>query len=407
MVRSGKWLSGMLAGFLVTTLGLSAMSQIANPSPARAEVGLGGGTKFLTGSVFPFVAGEQGRIETGMYVQNLGDQTAEVGLKGTLPAGIEAEPLLEGESLELGPGQMGDFPFAINVSEAVPPGQYNAIVTLSQVNVEREEGVTGSLYIPAISGNFVVEVVGASATVTIEPVSDVTGTPALGRISLFYLTNQPNPLLIDSTEGTRLSRDVVPGRYRATFDVPGLQRQQLDFDIEPDEDATVTMEIPTVSIDYVDARPSVDAEGDIVTAELLFGVTNSLRRIDGPVTFGVDVVRSGELVESVILAELAELPPGQTRQRASYRPLEGFSGGTWEFVFTLSNEDFTIEAADRPAIEVPGVFQSNWEYFALALAALLLIVFAMPRRWWLIILRRKRRDDDEERQLEQVGGHGV
>jgi len=377
-------------------LGLTVMSQSVAAPDARAEVGLGGGTKFLTGSVFPFVSGEQGRIETGMYVQNLGDEPADVGFTGTLPAGIEVEPLLEEEFLELGPGQMGDFPFAINVSEAVPPGNYNAIVTLSQVNVEREEGVSGSLYAPAISGNFVVEVVGASASVTIEPVSDVTGAPALGQISLFYLTNQPNPLLIDSTEGTSLSRDIVPGEYRATFDVPGLQRQQLDFEVGPDEDRTVTMEIPTVSIDFVDAQPSVDAEGDIVTAELLFGVTNSLRRIEGPITFGVDVLRSGELVESVVLAELAELPPGQTRQRASYRPLEGFSGGTWEFVFTLVNEDFTIEAVDRPSFSVPGIIQSNWEYFALGIAAILLIALGMPRRWWFIILRRRRDEEDEE-----------
>ncbi len=387
--------------FLLAAVVFSVVAQVVTVSPAQAEVGLGGGTKFLTGSIFPFVSGEQGRIETAMYVQNLGEETAEVGLKGTLPSGIEAEPLIEGGSLELGPGQMRDFPFAINVSEAVPPGEYNAIITLSQLNVERDEDVTGSLYIPAISGNFVVQVVGASASVTIEPVSDATGAPALGQISLFYLSNQPNPLLIDSREGTSLSRDVVPGRYRATFDVPGLQRQELDFDIGPDDDTTITMEIPTVSIDYVDARPSVDAEGDIVTAELLFGVTNSLRRIDGPITFGVDVFRAGDLVESVTLAELAELPPGQTRQRASYRPLEGFSGGTWEFVFTLNHEDFSIEAANRPTIEVPGIFQSNWEYFALALAALLLIAFALPRRWWLVIFRRRRHEEQSE--PEEVG----
>ena len=356
------------------------------------QVGLGGGTEFRTGAVFPFVAGTAGRIETGMYVQNIGDDVAEVELRGELPAGIVLEPLVP-TPLVLQPGELGQFPFHINVSDAVAPGVYDLIINLAQTNLGRAEGQTASVYAPAIAGSFVVEVVGASAAVTIAPVSDATGLPATGRISLFYLTGQVSPLLIDAADGTRLSREVVPGRYLATFDVPGLQRQELEFEIAAGEDRVVRMEIPTLSFSFVGATPTLDAEGDIVTAELVASVNNSLRRVDGPVTFGVEVLRNGTLVEDINLAVVPELPPGRSEQRASYRPLEGFSGGEWEFVFVLSSDDFRLEATERPSFTAPGLLQSNWEYVALTGAAVLILLLAAPRRWWAGLRRRRETEE--------------
>lgn len=361
--------------------------------PAAAQVGLGGGTEFRTGAVFPFVAGTPGTIETGMYVQNIGEEVAEVELRGELPVGIALEPLVP-TPLTLDPGRLAQFPFLIDVSDAVPPGRYDLIINLAQTNVEPPDGRTGSVYAPAIAGNFVIEVVGASASVTIEPVSDATGLPASGRISLFYLSDQVTPLLIDATDGTRLTRDVVPGRYRATFDVPGLQRQELDFEVADGEDRVVRMEIPTLSFSYVGATPTRDADGGIVTAELVVSVNNSLRRIDGPVTFGVEVLRDGTLVEDIDLAVVPELPPGRSEQRTSYRPLDGFGGGEWEFVFVLESDDFRIEALERPSFTAPGLLRSNWETVALAGAALLIVLLALPRRWWLILGRRRRTEEE-------------
>ena len=360
---------------------------------AHAQAGLGGGTEFRTGAVFPFVAGTPGTIETGMYVQNIGDDVAEVELRGELPAGIVLEPLVP-TPLVLRPGELGQFPFLVTVSDAVAPGRYELIINLAQTNVGRRDGPTGSVYTPAIAGSFVVEVVGASAAVTIAPVSDATGLPATGRISLFYLTGQATPLLIDATDGTRLTRDVVPGRYRATFDVPGLQRQELEFEIAAGEDRVVRMEIPTLSFSFVGATPTLDADGDIVTAELVASVNNSLRRVDGPITFGVEVLRDGTLIEDINLAVVPELPPGRSEQRASYRPLEGFSGGEWEFVFVLSSDEFRLEATERPSFTAPGLLQSNWEYVALAGAAVLILLLAAPRRWWIALGRRRRTEEE-------------
>ena len=390
-------LSWLLAGVVGMNLAL-----IASP-PAAADVGLGGGTEFLTGSTFPFVAGEAGRIETAMYVQNIGADVAEVELQAGLPTGVELEPLDESPML-LNPGQMRTYPFAINVSEAVAPGLYDVIVTIAQTNVQPEEGSEGSVYRPAVAGNFVIEVVGESSTVTVKPISDATGLPARGQIGLFYLTGQSGPLLIDSVEGTELTRDVVPGRYLATFDVPGLQRQEVDFEVGEDEQRTIELEIPTLSFTYVGAQPSVDADGDVITAELVVAVNNSLRRIQGPVRFEVEVARGAELVETITLSTLAELPPGITEQRVSYRPLEGFAGGNWQFRFFVANPDFRIEAPDRPSIDVPGIVQSNWEYFALGVATLLVIALAMPRRWWFVLLRRRKKDEKEHEEVATRAG---
>ena len=393
-----RWLAYSLVALLAGSLGVG----LAAPS-AHSALGIGGGSDFFTGAVFPFVAGESGRVETGMYVQNTGDELVEVELSAGLPAGIELEPLVE-VPLVLEPGQMSDYDFAINVSEAAPPGEYEIIATIAPTNIEREDDESGSLYIPAIAGRFFVEIVGESATVTIRPVSDATGLPALGNISLSYLDGVTGEVLMESITGTELVRDVVPGNYRATFDVQGLQKQVVEFEIGPDESRVIEMEIPTVSFQLVDAQPTRDADGGVVTADLIVAVNNSLRRIEGPVSFVATPGGVGAGLEPVTIATLAELPPGITQQRLAYRPENGFTGGEWEFVFSLQGPDFELTAADRPSFSAPGFVESNWEYIALGVLAALVVLLVLPRRWWFVLFKRRRRKDDEEQETALVGG---
>jgi hypothetical protein len=380
----------LVIAFLIAALPSSAFAQ--------SSLGIGGGASFAPGATFPFVTAEQdqlGRIETSMSVQNLSDLRAEFVVNAGLPPGASIE-LLDEEPLILDPGEFRRVPIAVVVGAAVPEGRYDVIITIEFANPPRPP-TPGSVYAPAVGGQLTLLVQSASAVVTIAPVNRDDGSPVSGDITLSYLDRDVQPVLLERVNGSTLRRSVVPGTYRATFDAPAVERQVVDFDVAEGEERTVVIEVPGVQFRQVGALPRFDADGRVVTAELLAVVNNSFERIAGPVSVDVIVTRDGTIVETYPLAQLAELAEGVTEQRSSYRPVDGFAPGEWSFTFRLTAPTFTLVAERSPSFEVLGFLRRNLGLVVLGASLVIgLVVLALRSRWFAARRRRRREEDRDE-----------
>lgn len=373
---------------IISYMATALLCVAATPETASADAALGGGAGFDPGSVFPFVAGAEARIETSFFVQNLGDQPAEVEINAGLPTGLSIETLVDGP-IVLDPGAGMNVPFAIVSDPLLAVGRTEVVVTLGQVNIPAPEG-GGSVYAPAIGGRLVIDSRGESATINISAVSDVTGTSARGLFGL-YSIGEGAPVKVEEAEGTGFSRVVPPGDYRVTFEVPGLDRQSRDVTVVGGDDIDVILEIPTLSFDRIAAAPTFDGSSDdVVTAELSASITNNLRRIPGPVRLEVTVERDGQVIDTIDLATFPELPPGETTQRSSYRPEQGFGIGSWTFRFALIGPNFVVAAPGSDGFDVirSGLFSAAW-------LAWIVVVGAIAVLWWLAARRRRRNEIDE------------
>lgn len=374
---------------IISYMATALLCVAATPETASADAALGGGASFDPGSVFPFVAGAEARIETSFFVQNLGDQPAEVEINAGLPTGLSIETLVD-SPIVLDPGAGMNVPFAIVSDPLLAVGRNEVIVTLGQVNMTAPEG-GGSVYAPAIGGRLVIDSRGESATINISAVSDVTGTPARGLFGL-YSIGEGAPVRMEEAEGTGFTRVVPPGDYRVTFEVPGLDRQSRDVSVADGDDLDVVLEISTLSFDRIAATPTFEgSSNNVVTAELSASVTNNLRRIPGPVRLEVTVGRDGEVVDTIDLATFPELPPGQTTRRSSYRPEQGFDTGVWTFRFALIGPNFVVSAPGTDGFEVisSGFLSLSWWTW---IVVILLALFIL---WWLVGRRRQRDEVDE------------
>ena len=360
---------------------------------ASADSGIGGGTAFTNGTIFPFIAGLESSIQSSFFVQNIGEEPMELELSHGAPRGITIEPV-EGQSTSLAAASSTIFNFKITVDEAVPANDYPVLLNLRQANLEPDDG-EGSVYRPALSASFVVSVVGASATVNFSAISALNGSPAIGDLSLFYLGANGIDTLIFETTGSDYQVDVVPGNYRASFDVPNLQRQSLEFSISEGEVKDLVLEIPTLEILTVGAIPTRDDRDVIQLISLSMDVYNNLRPLEGPIDFVSRVYFEGELVDEFVIETIPVLPEGATLQRATYDRPDGFDSGRWTFEFAIGNSDFEVVAPQTLDIQSPGLLQSFLSEFLLGLAILVIAGLLAPRRWWAFILRRRKKNDDE------------
>lgn len=372
----------------------SAGTLLLLPETSQADSGIGGGTAFTNGSIFPFISGIETSLSSSFFVQNIGDEVMELELSHGAPRGITIEPV-EGQQLELGPMESTVFTFEITVDETVAADTYPLILNLRQANLD-DTDAQGSVYRPALSGSFVIDVRGASATVNFSSISSLNGLPAVGDLSLYYLGQNGIDTLIYEDNSSEYSVAVVPGNYRATFDIPNLQRQSIEFSIAEDEVKDIVLEIPTLEFISVGATPTRDDRDVIQLVSLSMDVFNNLRELPGPIEFVSNVYHNGELVDEFVIETLPNLPEGPTLQRATYDRPDGFDQGEWTFQFLLRNNEFEVGAEQQLRVQSPGLLQSYIQELLLVLAALVIIGLLMPKSWWLILLRRKKKDEEEQ-----------
>ncbi len=377
---------------LVATVGTSQAS--------IADSGIGGGTSFTNGSIFPFISGLTTSLSSSFFVQNIGDDDMELEIIHGAPRGITIEPSEEQE-LSLAPFESTLFFFDITVDETVPADSYPIIINLRQSNFEQIDE-PGSIYRPALAASFVVDVIGASATLNFSAISALNGLPAQGDLSLFYLGENGIDTLIYQENASEFSLAVVPGNYRATFDIPNLQRQSVEFTIEDGETRDVVLEIPTLEFLSVGAIPTRDDRDVIQFVTLSMDVFNNLRQLQGPIDFVSKVYLDDELVDEFIIETLPFLPEGETLQRAVYDLDGGFAQGDWKFEFGIRNEEFEVYSTQTLIVPSPGLLQSYIQEILLVLFGLIIAGLLLPKSWWAIILRRRKKDSAEEPALVSI-----
>ena len=380
-------LSRLVSSILVAVLGTTSIPGIAAGLVAQSS-GIGGGPGFPNGAEFPFVAGIKSSLTAGFAIQNLGPDSIELGISHDAPRGILIEPA-EGQETIYGPGEARDFLFTVTVTEPVVPGTYPININIREEEpADPEEG--GSFYIPAISGTIVIDVVGASATAKLSTISALTGSPATGDLALFYLGSSGSQIQINEANASTLETEVVPGNYKFTFSVPGLQRQDFNFSISENEVLDLVYEIPTLEFLGVGAVPTRDDRGYIQAVELSMDIYNNLDLIEEQVFFQASISRDGEFVEEFVIGASPDLAQERTNLSANYIREDGFAQGDWSFEFQIVGESFSVASDQIAVISSPGIFQSYLQEIIIAIGALVIIALLLPKRWWAFILRRSR-----------------
>ncbi len=337
-----------LRSVLLGLIALLGATSFVPPAAMAQEAGLGGGSDLRAGSIVALPTGASVPAVHHVFADNPEDDAIDVEFRAEAPSGIEITP--EQARLRIPPGESVKDPFSITVADAMPPGDHEVTVQLVRTDIQTQPGQLTN--IPAVGVTFTIRVVGDSATVTVRAVSAQSGTPVDGTLTLSALTEPTTPFEVARAAGSELVARVAPGDYEAAYLLDGreLAAQRLEA---TGADTSLTLEVDTVSFVLVAAQP-VKEDDKVVVSDLVASVENHLRPIEGPVTIRVIVHRDDGVVETVTLDELNGLPLGITEAELAYRPAEGFSAGTYRFVFELASDDFTLRAADKPTFDVGG-----------------------------------------------------
>lgn len=333
---------------LLALVALLGVTSFVPRSAVAQEAGLGGGSDLRAGSIVALPTGASVPPIHHVFADNPEDEAIEVEFRAEAPSGIEITP--EHVRLRIPPGESVNDPFSITVADAMPPGDHEVTAQLVRTDIQSRAGQVTN--VPAVGVTFTIRVVGDSATVTVRAVSAQSGTPVEGTLALSALTEPTTPFEVARSSGSELVARVAPGDYEATYLLDGRELAAERLSVTG-ADTSLTLEVDTVSFVLVAAQP-VEEDGKIVVSDLVASVENHLRPIDGPVTIRVIVHRDDRVVETVTLDELDGLPLGITEAEHPYRPAEGFSDGTYRFVFELVSNDFTLRAGDEPTFEVGG-----------------------------------------------------
>lgn len=386
----GEMLKAKLAAMFSLLL---AASFLAVPASSD-EVGFGGGTAFSPGAVFPFPAGAETSIQTSFYVQNFGTVDLELELSYGTEPGITITPSEEQDTF-LPSGSSTDFLFDIAVDETVAPGNYPIIVNLRQANFEVPEG-GGSVYRPALAGQFTVSVLGEGASISVRAVSAFDGEPAVGDLKLYYIFGEELETKIFETTDSGFDKVLVAGNYRVTYDIPNLLRQELEFDVAAGENKEVIFKIPTLDFISVGAIPTRNDRDEVQLVSLSINIFNNIRDIKGPVEFLARVYLNQEQVDEYAISTLPALPVGETLQRANYVLEDGFSPGAWEFRFFIRTSNFEVEAPRTVNFNNPDVIQSFLIQMLVILGIIAFVIYMIPRKWWLLLFKRRKKEPKDK-----------
>lgn len=380
----------MLKTNLAAIISLVFLASFAITPETNADVGIAGGTSFSPGSVFPFPAGIESTVKTSFYVQNFGNRDLELELSYGTEPGITIAPNKEQASF-LPAGSSTDFFFDITIDPTVPPGQYPVIVNLRQANFESLY-TDGSVYRPALAGQFTVDVEGEGANISIRSVSSFDGEPAIGALSLYYFPNDESKIPIFEITDSGFDRTLISGSYLITYEIPNQQTEELKFEVASGEDKEVLFEVPTLDFISVGATPTRNSQQQVQLVSLSMKIVNNLRPIDGPVQFLTKVYRDDQQIDQFAISTLTELPPGETLQRANYPSPTGFVSGDYEFRFFIKNGNLEVEGPRSVTFNnpdpVPGLLSQTLLILAVVAFALLMI----PRKWLGLVFKRRKRN---------------
>ena len=339
-----------------TEQGGTAQDDAAPVDGPGERLGLGGDPGLPADAVVPFRAGVADTLTFDASVQNLGDTRVGLTVRSDGPDGVSVA-LADAFVAPLDPGEQRRIPLVLTVGDVVPVGDHPVRFTIAPVPAAGP--VAGVSYAPGLGGRVVVRVNGAEAKVRVVAQDVVADAPtAPGRLSLFALQPESEPLLLEEVDAAELERSVVPGVFRAAYERPALDpdappvRTAVDFTLPDGADETVVLDVVGFSVFTLDVTPGRDDAGDVVHADVQVTLRNRLEPVRRPLVLELEVRRDGRLVELLELSTLLQLPTGVTTTSNRYRPMGGFTPGEWQFDVRLASGWFGVGPAAPARIDV-------------------------------------------------------
>jgi hypothetical protein len=327
---------------------VAALGLLTVPAPARAQdASLGGGSDIPAGTVVELAAGTTIPPVHHVFADNPDDQPIAVEFHAEAPPGVQITA--EATDFRIAPGESVRVPFSIGVDEVVAPGDHQVTVQLVRSDIASQPGQVTN--IPAVGTNFTLRVVGEAATITVRAISEQSGQPVTGTLTLAAITGPAATFEVARVEGSELSARVAPGNYRAAYLLAGRELATADTEVSASGSTEIVLEVRSVSFVLVSAQP-VKEDDKVVVADLVASVENHLQPLAGPVTIEATVLHDDEQIDTITLDELDGLALGVTEATLTYRPPQGFPEGTYRFTFTLTTPEFTLTSPDEPGFEV-------------------------------------------------------
>lgn len=342
---------GLLLRLTVSMLAVAALAlAAATPASAADKYGLGGGSTLPQKAAVAAFPGQSLPNTAQWIVENTGTAPADVEFTTSGPNGLSLTT--NRPKMTLKPGEGATVELSASVAAETVPGDYAVIAQYSQTNVPPGPG--GSVvYAPAVNTTLNFSVKGATSNVTVKAVSENDGSPVAGNLALGFVSTTGQTIPVATATGTELTAKVAPGPYRATFEIPGLVSQNLDFTLADNETKTVEIKLKAVSFFLVGVKP-VKAGDAVTSANLVASIKNDISPIPGPVTAVVNVKQDGEPLETAELSKFQTLPSGLSDVKLNYVPAEGFKeGSTYSFEFQVITPNFTVTGPEVPSFEVP------------------------------------------------------
>lgn len=345
---------------------------------------LGGGSDLDAGQIVALPAGGALPPLHHLFVENPEDHPVEVAFTADTPEGIQVTGAWEQRTLAA--GETARNAFVVEVSESVAAGDHEVYVQIARADIRSEPGqLTG---IPAVGARFTVRVVGESAEVTVRAMSEATGQPVDGTLSLAAISADDSSFEVQRSTGSQLQALVAPGRYRATFLLGDRVMAEEEVRLVDGDSKDIQLDVQTVAFTLTDVRPIYD-QARLVVVDLTAAVHNEIGEIADAV-LQVSVHR-GDAVETVDLQRFPVLPEGVSEASVTYRPERGWSAGQHRFTFELVTPDFTLTATDQPELMVADT-RPGWMPAAIAATAALLLIGSI-----VLFVRRRRRPEPTSR----------
>jgi len=219
-------------------------------------------------------------------------------------------------------------------------------------------------------------VMGEAGKVSIQSV-DVRGKHLTTQLSLERITETGQSVVVDRSETGTLNGIWVPGTYRVTASLFGVDLASKTFELKDQDDLKIILTVPTIVFESFVIGPSFDDQNKITSVSVR-STFNNLLSPQPKVSVVLTLMKDGQTIESIQAMTLESLENGTTSINFNVVPNQGWQNGTYAFVLNLVSVD-GIPLAQSPSrsvlVKIKGPFAvQGWGGWGLALVLLLLFI---------------------------------
>jgi len=332
-------------------------------SRAPAGGGVAGGGDFTGGRVEIPAGGRLGATHAVYLVNSTGSPVRAAFTAGA-PRGITVEPARA--DVSVGAGHTEYVPYSVRVANTVAPGSYRVTVGLRRSDVAPVKGAV--VFVPAVSQDFTLVVVGTSARVRVRALDRVTSRPVVGTISLVRMAGRVE---IDRTTGSALDAVVAPGTYEARFLLGTKTLARVAVAAVAGREASADLRVDSVVLSGIQAVPVFQEHTRHVAYVRISGTIENRFEPLASSSVRVSVRRDGRRVATQRLARFDPLPNGTTRFEGVQVENDGWPAGEYRYAVQLVTPGFSVSAGEEAAVRVPSwTAPTQWPWLIGVLLAL-------------------------------------